>query len=181
MKIVVTIKLEEEQKNKLETKAPLAEFVYIPRRYLKEEDLIDAEIILGNVNPSLLKAAGNLKWIQLNNAGTEGFWNTGILKKDVLLTNATGAYGTVIAEHILAMVLSLQKHLLTYYSFQREHEWREAGNPFVLEGSTVLILGFGDIGSTFAKKVKSLGCYVIGIKRRAAEIPDYVDELYGKV
>jgi phosphoglycerate dehydrogenase-like enzyme len=44
--------------------------------------------------------------------------------------------------------------------------------------STALIAGMGDIGGEFAKRLKALGAYTIGIKRTDADKPDYLDEQY---
>ena len=38
-------------------------------------------------------------------------------------------------------------------------------------------MGLGDIGRAYARMVKAMGAYVIGVKRRAGNCPDYVDEL----
>ena len=35
----------------------------------------------------------------------------------------------------------------------------------MLSGATALILGMGDIGTQFAKKLKAFGVYVIGVRR----------------
>lgn len=42
---------------------------------------------------------------------------------------------------------------------------------------TVLVVGLGDIGREFARRVKAMGAFVIGVRRRGTEKPDYVDEL----
>lgn len=58
-----------------------------------EEQLRRADIILGNLqSPLQLKKCENLKWIQLNNAGTEGYCEPGLLPEGAQLANATGAY-----------------------------------------------------------------------------------------
>lgn len=61
---------------------------------MTEEQLRRADIILGNLqSPLQLKKCENLKWIQLNNAGTEGYCEPGLLPEGAQLANATGAYG----------------------------------------------------------------------------------------
>jgi phosphoglycerate dehydrogenase-like enzyme len=40
------------------------------------------------------------------------------------------------------------------------------------------VVGLGDIGGEYAKRMKALGSYVIGVRRKAGEKPDYLDELY---
>jgi phosphoglycerate dehydrogenase-like enzyme len=55
--------------------------------------------------------------------------------------------------------------------------WKNEGQVDSIEGATCLVVGLGDIGKTFAKKMKALGCKIIGIKRNIHEKPEYVDEL----
>lgn len=177
MKILVALPLNERQKEKLEQNFRHQEFVYCLPDQLTEEILSDVEVILGNVPPRLLAHAGKLRWLQLNNAGTEGYCD-GALPEDVLLTNATGAYGLAISEHMVGMLFELQKNLNLYSRNQREHVWKSEGHVRIIEGSRVLVIGLGDIGTAFAQKMKGLGCRTVGIKRREARKPEGVDDLY---
>ena len=177
MKILVALPLNERQKEKLEQNFRHQEFVYCLPDQLTEEILSDVEVILGNVPPRLLAHAGKLRWLQLNNAGTEGYCG-GALPEDVLLTNATGAYGLAISEHMVGMLFELQKNLNLYSRNQREHIWKSEGHVKIIEGSRVLVIGLGDIGTAFAQKMKGLGCRTVGIKRREARKPEGVDDLY---
>ena len=177
MKILVALPLNERQKEKLEQNFRHQEFIYCLPEELTEEKLSDVEVILGNVPPEILKYAKALKWLQLNNAGTEGYCD-GALPEEVLLTNATGAYGLAISEHMVGMLFELQKKLNLYSRNQREHVWRSEGHVRLIEGSRVLVIGLGDIGTAFAQKMKGLGCRTIGIKRREARKPEGVDDLF---
>ena len=140
MKILVALPLNERQKEKLEQNFRHQEFVYCLPDQLTEEILSDVEVILGNVPPRLLTHAGKLRWLQLNNAGTEGYCG-GALPEDVLLTNATGAYGLAISEHMVGMLFELQKNLNLYSRNQREHVWKSEGHVRIIEGSRVLVIG----------------------------------------
>ena len=86
MKILVALPLNERQKEKLEQNFRHQEFVYCLPEELTKETISDVEVILGNVPQELLVYAGKLKWLQLNNAGTEGYCD-GALPEEVLLTN----------------------------------------------------------------------------------------------
>lgn len=177
MKILVTLPLDERQKNRLEMNFKYQEFVYCLAEDVTKEVIRDAEVILGNLDPAFLQYAEELKWLQLNNAGTEGFCD-GALPKGVMLTNATGAYGLAISEHMLGVLFELQKKLNLYEKNQREHLWKKEGHVQVIEGSRVLVIGLGDIGTAFARKMKALGCRTTGIKRREGRKPEGVDDLY---
>lgn len=183
MKVIVTIPVTEAQKQQLQNSAVGAELFFVPGGWFRSEAekklLSEAEVILGNVKlPGQLKEAKALKWLQLNNAGTEGYCEEGVLPENVLLTNATGAYGLAISEHMIGCLLMLNKKLHLYYQNQLQESWKSEGNVTAIEGSTVLSIGMGDIGGTFLKKMKALGAYTIGIKRSASEKPSFVDEQY---
>jgi len=110
-------------------------------------------------------------------AGTDSYLKPGILPEKVVLTNVTGAFGESIAEYVLGAVLLLKNHFHTYIRRQSQKSWAKI--PVTnLKGSTVLLLGLGDIGRETAKRMKAMGAYVIAVKRRPSERPDYVDELY---
>ena len=76
------------------------------------------------------------------------------------------------------MLFELQKKLNLYAANQRAHIWKEEGNVRLIEGSRVLVIGLGDIGAAFARKMKGLGCRTVGIKRREARKPEGVDDLF---
>ena len=59
---------------------------------------LSADVIIGNLPPEIVAGSERLSWLQLNNAGTEGFLDSGVLLGNTVLTNATGAYGTAISD-----------------------------------------------------------------------------------
>lgn len=180
MYILVTPPVNERQKAKLTKAAQGNEIVFHEKEDVTKDDLEKAEVILGNLaDPRQLEGCKSLKWIQLNNAGTEGYCVPGRLPEGVVLTNATGAYGLAISEHMIGCLFELRKKLHLYYRNQLSHDWKSEGFVGVVEGSTVLVIGLGDIGATFGKKMKALGCRVIGVKRRVGEKPEWLDGLYG--
>lgn len=176
--ILVTIPAEERHKEYLEKKGPGCRFSYIKPSAVTEEALAQAQIIIGNVKPGLLKSAGNLEWIQLNTAGSDSYCQPGILKPGTLLTNSTGAYGLAISEYMAGMTFMLMKRFDQYYLNQTEHQWKDEGKVTSVYGSTTLVVGLGDIGGEYAKRMKALGSYTIGVRRTDGEKPDYLDELY---
>ena len=178
MNILVTIPMDEEQKKTLSAIAPDARVDYIPADQVTQDEAAHAEIILGNVPIPLLKGAEQLKWIQLNFAGSDNYAAHGVLPEGVILTNATGAYGLAISECMLAGILYLIKRLDQYQRNQEQHVWHNEGGVTSIEGSTTLVIGFGDIGSSFAQRMHALGSTVVGIRRNVTEKPDYVSALY---
>ena len=135
-------------------------------------------ILQSNLPIPLLQYAKRLKWLQLNYAGSDNYAAPGVLPEGVILTNASGSYGLAISECMLAGILQLIKRLDQYQRNQAQHIWRNEGEVSSIEGSTTLVVGFGDIGSSFAQRMHALGSTVIGIRRNVTDKPDYVSALY---
>lgn len=176
--ILIVIPMTPEQKKRLEQILPKAEPVYTSYAEVTEDQVQQAEIILGNVPADMIQASENLAWLHLNSAGYEPYMEKGVLNPHTILTTSSGAYGKAVSEHMFAMLLALQKKLYLYRDNQNQHLWKEEGNVVSVTDSTILILGAGNIGNHFAKLAHALGARVIGIKRSPGECPPYMDELH---
>lgn len=121
----------------------------------------DAEIIIGEPSLEELQYAPNLKWLQMTWAGADRYLQGGF-PKNVILTNASGAFGATIGEHALAMVFSLARRFPAYI---RAGKWQDQGSEKQLRGTTALIYGCGDIGSHIARALKALQIRTIGVCR----------------
>ncbi|MCL2374078.1 MAG: D-2-hydroxyacid dehydrogenase [Treponema sp.] len=145
-------------------------------------DLIDAQaaadatVIFGNPKASFLKLCPRLKWLQLQSSGANEYIN-GELKETALLSCATGCYGHAVSEHMAALTLAMMKKLHLYRDEQAACRWKHRGNVKSIRGAVVLVIGLGDLGSGYARHMKALGSYLIGIRRAAGLKPDYLDEL----
>ena len=179
-KVAVTIPLNEKQRNFLKSTGHGSEydFHFYDRVSMKPEDFEDAQIIIGNVPVPYLKSCMKLEWLQLDSAGAATYTPEGVMPKGVYLTNATGAYGLAISEHMIGSLLALQKKLLVYYDDMKKHAWTDEGHVTSIWGTTTLVVGLGDIGSEFAKKMNALGSRVLGIRKHYAVKPDFVEEVY---
>lgn len=188
---LVTIPTGERHRNLLQQAAPGWEFRFrgtdtlvcapqeaLPGQPVTQEDVDWAQVILGNVPAAMLHGSPALEWLQTNSAGVEPYIQPGVLAGDTLLTNATGAYGLAIAEHILGMLLELFKKLELYRDAQKSGAWQSQGAVKAVYGSTVLVLGMGDIGGEFAARCKALGAKVIGVRRSPRPCPEYADEVH---
>lgn len=178
MKIVVTLPVNETHKQAFQAAAPEAEFVYMPGPDVTEELLQTVDATIGNIPVGKFKGYENIKWVQLSFAGTDGFTTPGVLAPGTVLSNSTGAYGLNISEHMIAQLLMLIKKLNHYYDAQKAKAWSDFGTVRSIYGSTTLVVGLGDIGGEFARKMHALGSHVIGIRRNVGEKPEYLDALY---
>lgn len=177
--ILIPSKMKEERLNKLKEVAKDSEFIVLENRNdLTDEILEKVTVIFGNIAPMQLAKAKNLKWMQTTSAGVDRYCKDGILKEDTILTNATGVYGFPISEYMIGCVHAFYKNLFTYRLVQSKGEWKNVGHIKHIAGTKVLVLGLGDIGKEFAKRMKALGAYTIGMKRTVGEPLDYMDEIH---
>ena len=140
------------------------------------EKLAQAQIVIGDLGPGELADAAQLQWFHLVWAGADRYKQTDF-PDGAKFTNGSGAYGVMIAEHMMACMLSMVRQLPHYAQNQKDHRWDKDWTEDSLEGKTVLILGAGDIGTQLAKRLRGFDCRIVGIRRTAGDAP-YFDEIH---
>jgi phosphoglycerate dehydrogenase-like enzyme len=124
----------------------------------------EAEILYGwNFPAQALAEARRLRWIQVMGAGVERFL-VPELPLDVILTRAAGIFGPWMAEYTLAWCLWVTQRIEPFRAFQRDRRWVPV-DPLRLGGTTLCIVGLGDIGRHIARAARGLGMRVIGVTR----------------
>ncbi len=142
------------------------------------EDIEDADIFMGWPDDEMLKTMTDLKWLQLPSAGAGGYIKHPDLKDNVILTNSSGIFDVPGAEHTIALIFAFARQLKIHFKQQNQHIWKRNPRCLEIQDSIISIIGLGSIGSEIARKIKSLGAKVIGIKRDISNKPSFVDELY---
>jgi len=141
----------------------------------------EAEVWFGwGLSREVFAVAKKLRWVQVTSAGVDRLLFDELRRSDVIVTNARGVYSIPIAEQVLAMMLALARQLPTCVREQAAGRWGGStvgGKPDVLSGKTCVVLGLGDIGTEVARRAKAFGMEVVGIRRRRAAKPRFVDEL----
>ena len=176
-KIYTFIPLKEEHKKLLESSSSNCKFIHLGLIKPTLDQVKDANVIIGNIPVEILKNIPDLEFVQLNSAGINGYSDNPDFPKNVLLANATGAYGVAISECILAGILTLLKHIPSYIKNQSNREWKDEGSVESIYNSNILVLGLGDIGKEFSKRAYAMGAHITGIKRNIKDKPDYIDKL----
>lgn len=153
-------------------------------RFLREdtvrpEDIADCEILFGMFPPEVLAQSPRLRWLQCSFAGVDRYTGKGVFPSDdVILTNASGAYGITIAEHMICVLLMMMRRMPEYQALVADKGWQILGDIRSIYGSTVTVVGMGDIGSSFGSRLKAMGATVRGVRRTPREKPDWCDEVF---
>jgi len=114
------------------------------------------------IDEDFLEAATNLKFIGRVGAGLENIDTALAKEKNIFLANAPEGNRNAVAEHNLGMLLSLMNHLYKAHREVRKGEWDREGNRGVeLDGKTIGIIGYGNTGKAFAKKLQGFDVEVI--------------------
>lgn len=181
VKVAVLLPFNQSQREILEAAGKgRCEFTYVEESMTREERLPllqQAEVIFGEPGIREIQKCPGLRWIQMSWAGTDVYTMREGFPGQVRLTNAKGCFRTVIAEYIMAVLLSMCRNLKQYANQQKEECWQRIRQETLLYGKKVLILGAGDIGTGTAKRLKAFGTSVTGMRRTDRNYPDCYDAM----
>ena len=140
MNILVLLPVNDHHRASLESSAPGEDFIYTSADAITREQVANADVILGNIDPDMLTACEHLQLLQLQTAGYDDYLAAGTVLADAKLSCSVGAYGQAVSEHMFAMTLSMMKRLPGYHDLQREHRWEDLGPVPSLKNANVLVL-----------------------------------------
>ena len=114
------------------------------------------------LDQDFLSKAKNLKFIGRLGAGLENIDTEFAKSNGVFLAAAPEGNRNAVGEHTLGMLLSLFNKLNKADQEVRHGKWDREGNRGIeLNGKTVGIIGYGNMGKAFAKKLKGFDVEVL--------------------
>lgn len=123
---------------------------------------IDAIVCNGIFLYHKLEDFSSLKYIQLTSAGFDRVPLDEIKKRNIIINNARGVYSIPMAEWALARILERYKHLTTFNGNQKQSVWVKDRNLREINGTSVAIVGAGNIGQEVAKRLSAFGTHITG-------------------
>ena len=149
------------------------------RANIPEQWRARASAVIGNFPAADAAQYTRIEWLQTVSAGVDAYTRPGGLPRHVTITNATGAYGQSVAEHMFAMMWTLMKQVHRYAMTQRDHVWRDEGPAASPAGGVALIIGTGDIGSHFGRLAQAVGMHTLGVRRNANVGAEGIEHMHG--
>ena len=114
------------------------------------------------IDKNFIDKATQLEFIARVGAGLESIDCNYAEKKNIHLIAAPEGNRNAVGEHALGMLLSLMNKLNRADRLVREGKWiREGNRGHELEGKTIGIIGYGNMGKSFAKKLKGFDVEVL--------------------
>ncbi len=115
-----------------------------------------------SIDRNLIDKATNLKFIGRVGAGLESIDLEYAESKNINCINSPEGNMDAVGEHAVAMLLNLYNRINIANQEVKLGEWnREENRGMELSGKTVGIIGYGNMGSAFAKKLSGFNCKVI--------------------
>jgi phosphoglycerate dehydrogenase-like enzyme len=114
---------------------------------------------------AVLERAPGLKWFHARSAGLDTVLVPELISSPAVLTNGSGVFSGSLAEFVVAGLLFFVKDLRRLVKSQEAAAW----DPFdmdMLQGRTVGIVGYGDIGRAVAELLRPFGVRVLALRRR---------------
>ncbi len=135
------------------------------------EQIRDAEVVVSwLLSAEAVRAARKLRWIHCTTAAVNQLLHPAVVNSEIILTNGSEVHATVVAEHILALIMALARKLPEAARFQQQRIWgqqdiwRIQPRPREVAGATLGLVGLGNIGREAARRAAALGMRVIAVR-----------------
>lgn len=179
---------------KLAAEHPTLKFNFYKNLGDAAEKAKDAEAFIGTPDEAVMKAGEKLRWVHIYSAGIEKYTHLPRFKdSNLTITNLKIYQGPEIADHAFALLLHLTRNMAEYQEAQEEGTWPKSGPtvmPLVeLRGRTMLVVGYGGIGTQVAERARAFGMKVIAVDEKDIPLtqtleycgrPDELNELLPK-
>lgn len=124
------------------------------------------------VNKELIDAGVNLKFVARAGAGMDKVDQDYLESKGIKAINAPEGNRDALGEHALGLLLSLLHKVPSSYEEIKQGTWDREGNRGIeLKGKVVGIYGVGNMGMSFAEKLRGFNCEIIGFDKYKGDFP----------
>jgi phosphoglycerate dehydrogenase-like enzyme len=133
----------------------------------------EADIVFGQPDPKDLIASAKLRWVHISTAGYSQYdspdLRAALAARNIPLTKSSAVFCEPCAQHVMACLLAEARQLCQAYDQQlNNRSWQQLelrNGCQLLENQTILIVGFGTIGSRLVELLAPYPVRVLGFRR----------------
>ncbi len=119
-----------------------------------------------SVDQELINAAHQLQFVARAGAGMDKLDTDYLRSKNITILNAPEGNRDAVGEHAMGLLLNLLNQITIANEEVKRGEWRrEENRGMELKGKVVGIYGFGNTGSSFAKRLSGFSCEVLAFDK----------------
>jgi phosphoglycerate dehydrogenase-like enzyme len=163
---------------------PQMRVVHLPDYDNLTAELPDTHIFVGaSLRPEQFAHAHSLQWIHSTAAGVSQLMYPELRHSNVILTNTSGICSVPMAEHTMGLILALARNFPDALRYQDQAKWAQQElwdkpqHLSEINGSVLLILGYGSIGRHLAKRARAFGMRVWGVTRSGRGVATHAEKI----
>lgn len=132
------------------------------------KEIGDADALCCDIKPEWVRAGKKLKWVQITSAGVERQFHLSgsndLRDSNIIVTNNQIVQGPEIADHAMAMLLTLSRGINKFIADRQTETWQARPYEGIeLRGKTAVVIGVGGIGTQISVRAWAHGMTVIGV------------------
>jgi phosphoglycerate dehydrogenase-like enzyme len=151
---------------------PEMRVLHLPNYDTLPRELPDSNIFVGySLRAEQLVHARELKWIHSTAAGVAQLIYPELRQSGITVTNASGIFSVPMAEHNMGLILAMARNFPDSVRYQDQSKWSvqdlwdKPQHLTEINGSVLLIIGYGSIGRELARRAKAFDMRVWGVTR----------------
>ena len=133
---------------------------------------LNRDILDKIITDDLIKTGKNLEWIHAAGAGVDKYLVPELVKSSIIFTNGKIIQGPHVADHALALLLSLTRNI--HHTLRKTQSKR----PIELRKKTALIVGCGGVGMLIAERAAGFGMTIHVVDEVNIPYMGMIDKFY---
>jgi len=163
---------------------PEMRVLHLPNYDTLPQELPDANIFVGySLRAEQLIHARELKCIHSTAAGVAQLMYPELRQSGITVTNASGIFSVPMAEHTMGLILAMARNFPDSVRYQDQSKWSvqdlwdKPQHLTEINGSGLLIVGYGSIGRELARRAKAFDMRVWGVTRSGKGDSTHAEEI----
>jgi len=158
--------------------------LHLPNYDTLPQELPDTNIFVGySLRAEQLIHARELKWIHSTAAGVAQLMYPELRQSGITVTNASGIFSLPMAEHTMGLILAMARNFPDSVRYQDQSKWSvqdlwdKPQHLTEINGSVLLIVGYGSIGRELARRARAFDMRVWGVTRSGKGDATYAEKI----